>query len=693
MIGFGRYNLLLKLGQGGMGAVYLARQKALKRFCAIKLISESIASDEEVRARFLREARATASLSHSNLVSVFDCDTYKGQTFIAMEFVEGLTLGEILKQGKVPLPLALYFLHQAVTGLDYIHTNGIIHRDIKPDNLIVNQRGGLKIMDLGLATNKVENDVTLTAAGTMMGSPHYMSPEQINDSKDTDQRADLYSIGVTFYQLLTGTVPYPRTSATAILVAHLNEPFPSVSLDDAELTQRLDTFLDTMTAKDRDVRRSSAGELLTDIHGWLTEFPMDDASNDCFGHLGFQERSVESLLLKEGVKKEEIDANLVEDDTSLTRPKTPIKQTPLTPTAPQTIPANVFSTIAFREPEPDTNYKIWGYLFAIIILSGVGFYLYKTVYKWNPPPTNVSEEFKNPEPPTFQEEQSIPSQPQPEPETAGTGAIGIKTNPPDATVEISDQTKQSPAQFLNIPLGTHKLKISKEGFDTIVEDIAIEQGHKNSTFLLSKISSSVNILTNPQGAVISYQGETQGESPAVVKGRPGDRRVYQIKKDGFNDMEVTLTFGSDDNTINVPLTPLAMGDPAGRNSRSPASLPAAQPTPAIRKKAPQEIINLNLTSLSSANCTVKADEILTTIQGLPKDQWDAGSGYVFQTLKNRMVEENVDQSGDISKAISDLNSIFIQARSHSPEDFLSQKQEMTNRLKRALNKGFGVPQS
>ncbi len=311
MIGFGRYNLLVRIGRGGMGMVWLARQKALGRFCAIKLLDPFLAKKPGIDERFVREARAAASLSHPNLVSVFDGDVFDGQHFIAMEYVEGYGLADIIQmRGPVPLPLALRWLQQAAVALEYVHGKGLIHRDVKPHNMLISADGTLKLMDLGLATDTLDTQHALTMTGDVIGSPSYISPEQIQDAKTVDARADLYSLGISFYQMLTGKLPFERTSAAAVCVAHLQDPMPSVQLPDASLTAALDQFIARLTAKKRDERFQSAREVLAALEPWLERHPLDESTAAYLAAIPFQERSVRRLLEAEGIEMKRVDDDL-----------------------------------------------------------------------------------------------------------------------------------------------------------------------------------------------------------------------------------------------------------------------------------------------------------------------------------------------------------------------------------------------
>lgn len=311
MIGFGRYNLLVQIGRGGMGVVWLARQKALGRFCAVKLLDPEFAKKPGTDERFLREARAAASLSHPNLVGVFDGDEFDGQHFMAMEYVEGFGVGDILQmRGPAPVPLALRWLQQAAVALEYVHGRGLIHRDVKPQNMLIHADGKLKLMDLGLAKDMLDPEHSLTITGAVVGSPNYISPEQIRNPKTVDARTDLYSLGISFYQMLTAKAPFERTSAAAVCAAHLHDLMPSVELADAQLTADLDRFIARLTDKNRETRYQSAAEVLAEIRPWLERHPVDDACRAYLAAAPFHERAVGHLLKAGGIKPEQVDDKL-----------------------------------------------------------------------------------------------------------------------------------------------------------------------------------------------------------------------------------------------------------------------------------------------------------------------------------------------------------------------------------------------
>ena len=217
-----RYELLEKIGEGGMGSVYKAKCRLLNRFVAVKILKAELNNDEDFVARFKREATSIASLSHPNIVNVHDVGTEEHINFIVMEYIDGKTLKEIIKEnGRINSKETLDIAYQIAKALECAHKSNIIHRDIKPDNVMITEDNMVKVMDFGIA--KVADSRTATNSNNIMGTVRYFSPEQAKGNF-VDCRSDIYSLGIVMYEMATGQVPYNADSAISIAMMHIQEP-------------------------------------------------------------------------------------------------------------------------------------------------------------------------------------------------------------------------------------------------------------------------------------------------------------------------------------------------------------------------------------------------------------------------------------------------------------------------------------
>ena len=250
---FPEMEILELIGAGGMGAVYKARQPQLDRFVALKILSHDLAGDPTFVERFNREARVLARLSHPNIVGIHDFGTAGPYCFLTMELVDGVNLRQAMQAGRFTPTEALAMVQHLCSALAYAHAEGILHRDIKPENILIDSKGRVKIADFGIAKlvgEDREQDFTLTLQGSVLGSPHYMAPEQIETPGDVDQRADIYSLGVVLYEMLTGGLPLGRFA------------LPS---EKAAMDARIDHIVMRTLEKEREARYQSAGEVGTEV--------------------------------------------------------------------------------------------------------------------------------------------------------------------------------------------------------------------------------------------------------------------------------------------------------------------------------------------------------------------------------------------------------------------------------------------
>jgi serine/threonine protein kinase len=244
----GRYELVSELGRGAMGVVYKASDPVLGRSVAIKTINMALERDgiENYEARFYQEARAAGGLSHPNIVTVYDVGKNGDIAYMAMEFVEGVELRDLLSSGR-PLPVAqaISIAAQVAEGLAYAHERGIVHRDIKPPNIMVTPGGSVKIADFGIARMRASESLTQT--GMMLGSPKYMSPEHVL-GKRADQRGDIFSLGIILYEMLTGSAPFGGENVTALMYQIVNLTPPAPSLRNRDVPELLDYVVAKMLA-------------------------------------------------------------------------------------------------------------------------------------------------------------------------------------------------------------------------------------------------------------------------------------------------------------------------------------------------------------------------------------------------------------------------------------------------------------
>lgn len=269
-----RYQIIKTLGEGGMANVYLAHDTYLDRNVAVKVLRGDLANDEKFVRRFQREALSATSLSHPNIVEIYDVGEDDGQYYIVMEYVDGKTLKQVLKQrGHLSVTEVIDIMLQVTDGMAHAHDAYIIHRDIKPQNIMILSNGMIKITDFGVAI--ALNSTQLTQTNSVMGTVHYIPPEQAN-GKGSTIRSDIYSMGIMMYELLTGLLPYKGDNAVEIALKHLREPLPSVRKFDPTIPQSIENVIIKATAKNPKNRYKDAREMHDDLKTALDASRVDE---------------------------------------------------------------------------------------------------------------------------------------------------------------------------------------------------------------------------------------------------------------------------------------------------------------------------------------------------------------------------------------------------------------------------------
>lgn len=279
----GRYNIIGELGQGAMGTVYKAVDPLIDRIVAIKTINLSLAMDEkdEYESRFYQEAKAAGRLSHPNIVTIYDVGKSGEIAYIAMEFLQGRELRDLLNDGKrMPVEQVINVVAQVAQGLAYAHENGIVHRDVKPSNIMIVRDGHVKITDFGIA--RMASAAVRTQTGMVLGSPKYMSPEQVV-GKLTDQRSDIFSLGVMLYEMLTGQAPFMGENVNAIMYQTLNSVPPPPSTLSPNVPEMLNFIVAKALAKKLEHRYQDTKEFASDLYACRDRLPRPSTPREADG--------------------------------------------------------------------------------------------------------------------------------------------------------------------------------------------------------------------------------------------------------------------------------------------------------------------------------------------------------------------------------------------------------------------------
>lgn len=264
-ISLGEYELKKRLGQGGMGEVFLAIQSSLQRKVAVKVLSKELSNVPMCVERFMNEARSMARLDHPNIVDVYSVGTEKGRHYAAIEYIDGRSVQDWMdERGALSVSDALYIFKECLYGLSHAHEKNVIHRDIKPDNILITAKGDVKLADFGLA-KAIDDDLSMTKSGHGLGTPIYMPPEQERNAKYADKRSDLYAIGATLYHMLTNEIPFTGETAAEISTAKERGHFKSARLINSKVPEKLDLIIHKLLAKKPEHRYQDCSDVFFDL--------------------------------------------------------------------------------------------------------------------------------------------------------------------------------------------------------------------------------------------------------------------------------------------------------------------------------------------------------------------------------------------------------------------------------------------
>ncbi|MFQ5603606.1 MAG: protein kinase [bacterium] len=576
------YKVIRYLGGGGMGMVYMAEDINLKRTVALKFLQPNLVSDEETKKRFMHEAQAASALDHPRIGTIYEVDeTAAGEMFIAMAYYDGHTLKDRMAGGIVSVEEAVHFVQQIGSGLAKAHERGIVHRDVKPANIIITKDGFVKIVDFGLA--KLGNATRITQAGTTMGTPAYMSPEQVR-GQDIDHRSDIWSLGVMLYELLTGKLPFAGDNEMSMLYNIVNEaPVPMTELNH-DVPPALERIIHKAIAKEVDQRYDSVQKMLTDLK---TIRPTRSFETDDVNTVVMRDKPVAKTPSAQQTKPHNADAQR-------TIPR--VRETPAKPTAsksrmivPLVLTAILIVVAIISYPKIKSLFTAdVGYLKldstppgALIFLNGKsteattpatvgpvssGLHSVSLTLKgfevWSKDFTiaendTLATAIQLVALPTSAQKPASESKIEEKPAIAHTnketqsssdemahpiGSIFVDSNPRGARIYLNGSATnfQTPHKFTDLPAGAHDIRVNLAGFVEKSSQVQIESGvEKNLNFNLQEEphgTLTVLAVTLAEGAEtmavanIFIDGKAYGQTPKSLSLKKG---VYEISAKMF----------------------------------------------------------------------------------------------------------------------------------------------------------------
>src|SRR3989441_1177023 len=512
----GRYQIVSELGRGSMGVVYQAHDPVIGRMIAIKtMLTEGLGSAEfvEYKARFQREAQAAGVLAHPNIVTVYDFGEDNGLLYLAMEVLEGQSLEKVVEaQNILPVETIIPIYEQVCSALHHAHTHNIVHRDVKPGNIMILSSGLVKVMDFGIAKMM---STGMTQAGQILGTPNYMSPEQVK-GRPVDGRSDIFSLGVILYELLTGEKPFGGQNITTVIYKIINEnPIPPRELD-AAIHPGLSHITSKALAKNPDERYQACRELAEDLKNFKNLPGITSPS---------------ATVIFKAPQSPAAPPHPIERRPAVTRqrPEPPAARdaepAPARPLSVQVIPP--------AQPQPrETLLATWVALI-ILLLGGLGagyyyYFIFRASSVGSVSETPGSEPIKTPTPP------GAPK----------VGALAITANVIGARISIDGKYSPdwlTPHTFTDLDAGPHQVVVSKEGYGSVERVVTVQGGRTVPLGVeLPFPGGVINIVTVPAGANVTIDDQPMGTSPVRANVRTG-QHTFTARLPGLAPEEGTFT--------------------------------------------------------------------------------------------------------------------------------------------------------
>ena len=584
----GRYKIESEIGKGAMGVVYKATDPNIGRTVALKTMRVDVhgMESDEMLKRFHAEARNAGVLNHTNIVTIYDAQEVEGLFYIAMEFIQGQTLQELLKMGNLPIEKIIDITRQVCAGLDYASARNIIHRDIKPANIMIEPDGTVKIMDFGIAKSA---GTGMTSTGQVLGTPNYMSPEQVK-GRTLDGRSDLFSMGVVLYEMLTGERPFTGDNVTTIIYKIVNEQPPAPRELDSTVHAGLSAIVMKALAKNRDERYQKGADLASDLLH--------------YNKVG--EGAQATQVLAEHSIPEVMHAPARAASATSAGAGAAAKAAPAASAQKKPAPAKPAPVAASAAKGP----LVLGGVLLVVVLAVAGYVGWKF---------KSSKSAEQPAPAAAVETPSQPSTSEPAPPAtlpakeraaatppataakpkaeapAAMGELGVTTMPAGATITVDgkEQAQQSPA-IIRLKTGEHTVVLSLDGYRPETRRPNINEGERTRiTAGMAPTAGFMMVTSTPAGADILIDDKPSGSvTPAKVKVAPG-MHTFGARKSGYSyQAESAMVILGETRPIsfNLPATSgaTAKNAPASQNVPPLNTQPAGTTTNAAATKAPAQ---------------------------------------------------------------------------------------------------------